>query len=143
MWLCRLDQNHHYVRINIEFQAGVIRENMGANGFVGITIYDLRFCFVISICQIKSLVSLPYAYNNNCSREISKLWNVILLNIIREPCWKSFSGFFFYEIGMFTNTKWICYRNNQKHRFKFQGGNEMHTILFFVGKISGHARVLL
>ena len=76
------------------------------------------------------------------AREISKIWNVILLNIIREPCSKSFSGFI-YEIGMFTSKKWICYRNIETQLFKLQRGNEMATILFFVGKLSGHACILL
>ena len=58
----------------VVFQAGVIRENTEYKWFCWNNSWKLRFCFVILLVwQIISLVP------RNFAREISKIWNVILL----------------------------------------------------------------
>ena len=134
----------HISGINIEFQVG-IRENMGCKWFCrnNSWIITTLFCYPNLPNQI---VGVPYAYNNNCRpRNFKNMECYTVKHYTGTLLKESFRGF--YEIGVFTNKKWICYRNIQTHWLKLQRDhwrdNERPTILFFVGNLLGHARVLL
>ena len=127
--------------INIESQAGTRRENMGCKWFCrnNSWIITILLCYPNLTNQI---IGVPYAYNNNCCpRNFKNIECYTIKHYTGTMFKESCRGFI--EIGVSTNKKWICYRNIQTHWFKLQRDNERPTISFFVGKLSGHARILL